>query len=41
VGIDHDTADFAIDSILAWWKTDGRRTYAQAKELLILADAGE
>jgi len=40
VGIDHDTADFAIDSILAWWKQMGRRTYAQAKELLILADAG-
>src|SRR5208283_2875917 len=40
VGIDHDTADFAIDSILAWWKQMGRRTYAQAKDLLILADAG-
>jgi len=40
VGIDHDTADFAIDSILAWWKQMGRRTYALAKELLILADAG-
>lgn len=40
VGIDHDTADFAIDSILAWWKQMGRRTYSQAKELLILADAG-
>jgi hypothetical protein len=40
VGIDHDTADFAIDSILGWWKQMGRRTYSQAKELLILADAG-
>jgi DNA-binding phage protein len=40
VGTDHDTADFAIDSILAWWKQMGRRTYSQAKELLILADAG-
>jgi hypothetical protein len=40
VGIDHDTADFAIDSILGWWKQMGRRTYTQAKELLILADAG-
>lgn len=40
VGIDHDTSDFAIDSILAWWKQMGRRTYPQAKELLILADAG-
>jgi len=40
VGIDHDTADFAIDSILAWWKQMGRRTYPQARELLIMADAG-
>jgi hypothetical protein len=38
--MDHDTADFAIDSILAWWKQMGRRTYSQAKEWLILADAG-
>ena len=28
------------DSILAWWKQMGRRTCAQAKELLILTDAG-
>ena len=40
VGIDHDTAEFAIDSILAWWKHMGRKTYSEATELLIMADAG-
>jgi hypothetical protein len=40
VGIDHDTADFGIDSILAWWKQMGRPTYPHAQELLIMADAG-
>jgi hypothetical protein len=40
VGIDHDTSDFAIDSILSWWKQMGRRTYVNAKELLIMADGG-
>jgi transposase len=40
VGIDHDTSEFAIDSILAWWRYMGCKTYPQAKELLIMADAG-
>jgi hypothetical protein len=40
VGIDHDTAEFAIDSILAWWKHMGSKTYSEATELLIMADAG-
>jgi len=40
VGIDHDTSDFAIDSILSWWKHMGRKTYLDATELLIMADAG-
>ncbi len=40
VGIDHDTSDFAIDSILAWWKHMGRKIYPQAQELLVMADAG-
>lgn len=40
VGIDHDTADFAIDSILSWWKQMGGKTYPAAEELLIMADAG-
>jgi transposase len=40
VGIDHDTSEFAIDSILGWWRYMGRKTYPQATELLIMADAG-
>jgi transposase len=40
VGIDHDTAEFAIDSILGWWRYMGRKAYPQATELLIMADAG-
>ena len=40
VGIDHDTAEFAVDSIGHWWKRMGQPTYPQAKELLITADAG-
>jgi hypothetical protein len=40
VGIDHDTAEFAVDSILSWWKHMGHKTYPKATELLIMADAG-
>jgi len=40
VGIDHDTSDFAIDTIFSWWKQMGTKTYPGAEELLIMADAG-
>jgi hypothetical protein len=40
VGTDHDTATFAVASIRAWWKTEGRRAYPKARRLLITADAG-
>jgi transposase len=40
VGIDHDTAEFAADSILAWWKHMGCKSYPHAAELLIMADSG-
>jgi hypothetical protein len=40
VGIDHNTAQFATETIRRWWREMGRRTYPQARELLILADAG-
>lgn len=40
VGIDHDTAEFAADSILSWWKHMGCKVYPEATELLIMADAG-
>jgi len=40
VGTDHDTATFAVASIRAWWRAEGRRAYPKAKRLLITADAG-
>ncbi len=40
VGIDHDTATFAVQSIRRWWQKLGRRAYPQATSLLITADAG-
>lgn len=40
VGTDHDTATFAVASIRAWWKKEGKKAYPKAKSLLITADAG-
>ena len=40
VGIDHDTADFAVHTIRRWWKMMGRRAYPDTSALLITADAG-
>ena len=40
VGIDHDTAEFAVQSIRRWWYEMGRPLYAKARRLLITADCG-
>jgi transposase len=40
VGIDHDTAAFAVASIDKWWKKLGRKRYGKAKRLLITGDSG-
>jgi len=40
VGIDHDTASFAVESIRRWWRSMGRPLYRGRKRLLITADAG-
>ena len=40
VGIDHDTPAFAVASITRWWQHMGKKTYPDAQELLITADAG-
>ena len=40
VGIDHDTAEFAVETIRRWWRWMGRKHYPQAQQLLITADAG-
>jgi hypothetical protein len=40
VGVDHDTAAFAVESIRRWWRGMGRPSYPKAKRLLITADSG-
>ena len=40
VGVDHDTAAFAVKSIERWWHKMGRPVYEKAKSLLITADSG-
>ncbi len=40
LGIDHDTAAFAVHSIRRWWQEIGRTRYPQATRLLITADGG-
>jgi len=40
VGITHDTAEFAGESIRRWWLRMGQCVYPNAKELLITADGG-
>jgi len=40
LGIDHDTAAFAVHSIRRWWRDMGRARYPQATRLSITADGG-
>jgi hypothetical protein len=40
VGVDHDTATFAVRTIGRWWRQMGRPRYRRARSLLITADAG-
>jgi hypothetical protein len=40
VGIDHDTAAFAVHTIRRWWQEIGRGRYGQATRLVITADGG-
>ena len=40
VGVTHDTAEFAVESIRRWWKLAGRKRKQGAKRILICADAG-
>ncbi len=40
VGIDHDTAAFAVESIRRWWSMMGQDRYPRATKLLITADSG-
>ena len=40
VGIDHDTAEFAVNAIRLWWTRMGRPRFPRARTLLITADGG-
>ena len=40
VGVSHETSAFAVATIRRWWKEMGRKSYARANSLLIVADSG-
>ena len=40
VGVDHDTAMFAVETIRRWWYGMGQETYPKAKQILLTADSG-
>lgn len=40
VGVDHDTAQFAVASIHRWWERMGQVLYPRARSVLITADSG-
>jgi hypothetical protein len=40
VGVSHDTAAFAVQTIRRWWQQLGRARYAEASRLYITADGG-
>ena len=40
VGTDHNTAEFAVESLRRWWNTEGRITYPAARHIMITADSG-
>ena len=40
VGVDHDTAEFAVETLRRWWEKMGCQRYPEAKELLVTADGG-
>jgi transposase len=40
VGIDHETAEFAVESIRRWWHSIGSALYPTSQDLLIVADGG-
>jgi hypothetical protein len=40
LGVDHDTAEFAVETLRRWWRHMGSRVYPQATKLLVTADGG-
>jgi len=40
VGTSKETPEFAVDCLVAWWRSEGRKHYPHSKRLLVLADGG-
>jgi transposase len=40
VGVDRDTAQFAVETLRRWWYTMGKPSYPEARRLLVTADCG-
>ncbi len=40
VGVDHDTAAFAVETLRRWWRRMGRLAHPGARRLLVTADGG-
>lgn len=40
VGVDHETAEFAVETLRRWWTNIGKEMYPSARQLLICADGG-
>ncbi len=40
IGISHDTAEFAVNSIRIWWNNMGKVLYENCTEIMITADCG-
>ena len=40
VGVDHDTAEFAVETLRRWWREMGQAAYPESERLLITADGG-
>ena len=40
VGVDHDTAEFAVETLRRWWRRMGRAAYRGVERLLVTADGG-
>jgi len=40
VGMDHNTAEFAVESLRRWWHLEGKALYSKAHHVMITADSG-
>lgn len=40
IGVSHNTAEFAVNCLVSWWRRYGCRLYPNANRVLILADGG-